>query len=163
MGLQDIYPCIKKKLNVIISNEANFVTKPEHEFQCHCHWLPGKNFDQTLDKDRINPRHSRQKALEIVIPDESKGNAFAIVEFLLHMIQLWIEYLDDLWERNKYIASETVLKHPLITVLKYDGNNRFQGKYMLENKSEQDYERVYEFLRMIPKRRMYNIVPYRVS
>ena len=45
MGLQDIYPCIKKKLNVIISNEANFVTKPEHECQCHCHWLPGKNFD----------------------------------------------------------------------------------------------------------------------
>ena len=126
-GYQSLY---QEKLNVIISNEENFVTKPEHE----CYWLPGKNFDQTLDKDRINPRHSRQKALKIVIPDESKGNAFAIVEFLLHMIQLWIEYLDDLWERNKYIASETVLKHPLITVLKYDGNNRFQGKYMLENK-----------------------------
>ena len=42
------------------------------------------------------------------------------------MIQLWTENLDDLWERNKYIATETVLKHRLITVLKYDGMNELQ-------------------------------------
>jgi len=42
------------------------------------------------------------------------------------MIQLWTENLDDLWERNKYIATETVLKHRLITVLKYDGINELQ-------------------------------------
>ena len=39
--------------------------------------------------------------------------------------------------------------------------DRIQGKYMLE-KSEQDCERVYEFLRRIPTRQMYNIVRYRV-
>jgi len=41
--------------------------------------------------------------------------------------------------------------------------NRIQGKYMLENKSEQDYERVYYFLRRIPARRTCNSVCYHES
>ena len=41
--------------------------------------------------------------------------------------------------------------------------NRIQGKYKLENKKISDRERVYEFLRRIPKRRTYNSLPYRES
>ena len=64
--------------------------------------------------------------MEIEIPDEPEGNAHAIVDFSLDMVQLWTDHFDDLWERNKYIASETVLKHRLITVLNYDGINELR-------------------------------------
>jgi len=46
-GIAKYLSLYQEKLNVIISNEANVVTKPEHE----CHYLPGKNLDPSLDVD----------------------------------------------------------------------------------------------------------------
>ena len=70
-----------------------------------------------MEKERINPRLTFQEVLAIEIPDESDENGHELVEYSLVMIQLWTEYLDGLWERNKYIAAENVLKHRLIAVL----------------------------------------------
>jgi len=111
-----------EQLNVVMSNEDNFVIKPKQ----NCYWHPGMNFDSSLDTDRINPRHTHQEALKIVIPDESKRNTNDIISHSLEMVQLWMECLDDLWERNKNIVSETILKHRSITLLKYDGIKELQ-------------------------------------
>ena len=102
--------------------EHFFVTNPpEHE----CHWLPDKHFNQILDEHHISPRLTFQKALDIQIPDEPEKNP-ALVKLSLILVQLWTENLADLWERNKFIAAETVLKHPSITALKYDGIDALQ-------------------------------------
>ena len=93
----------KEKLNSYIINKANFVTKPEHE----CHWLPGK-FDQKLDENCIDPQQTFEKLL--AIPDKSGTNP-ALLEYSINLIKLWSENLAYLWDRNKFIAAETVLKH----------------------------------------------------
>ena len=111
----------REKINIIISDTANFVTKPEHE----CHWLPGITFNQTLDEDRISHRLAIQKLFDLQIPHESETNP-ALLELSISLVQLWTENLADLCDRNKFIASETVLKHPSITALKYDGLDALQ-------------------------------------
>ena len=50
----------------------------------------------------------------------------ALLELSISLVQLWTENLADLWDRKKFIASETVLKHPSITALKYDGLDALQ-------------------------------------
>ena len=111
----------REKVNDYISNEANFVTKPEHE----CHWLPGKYFHLNLDEHRINPQLTLQKVLDIQIPDESENNP-ALLELSLNLVKLWTENLADLWDRNNFIAAQNLLKHPSITALKYDGIDALQ-------------------------------------
>jgi len=111
----------REKCNDYISNEANFVTKPEHE----CHWLPGKYFHPNLDEHRINPQLTFQKVLDIQILDESGKNP-ALLELIINLVKLWTENLADLWDRNKFIAAQNLLKHPSITALKNDGIDALQ-------------------------------------
>ena len=92
------------------------MTKPEHE----CHWLPGKYFHQNLDEDRIDPQHTFKKLLNIQIPDESGTNP-GLLQYSINLVKVWSENLAYLWDRNKFIAAETVLKHHSITALKSDG------------------------------------------
>ena len=109
----------KEKLNAYIINEANFVTKPEHE----CHWHPSYHFHQKLDKNRIDPQDTFEKLL--AIPDKLGTNP-ELLEYAINLVKLWSENLAYLWDRNKFIAAETVLKHHSITALKYDGIDALQ-------------------------------------
>ena len=108
----------KEKLNAYIINEANFVTKPKHE----CHWLPGQ-FDPKLDENCIDPQQPLEKLL--ATPDKS-GTDPVLLEQSIKLIKLWSENLAYLWDRNKFIAAETVLKDHSITALKYDGIDDLQ-------------------------------------
>ena len=75
----------KEKFNAYIINEANFVTKPEHE----CHWLPGQ-FDPNLDENHIDPQQTLEKLL--ATSDES-GTDPALLEQSIKLIKLWSENL----------------------------------------------------------------------
>ena len=68
----------KEKLNAYITNEANFVTKPEHD----CHWLPGK-FDQKLDENCIDPQETFEKLF--AIPDKL-GTHPELLEYSINLV-----------------------------------------------------------------------------
>ena len=59
------------------------------------------------------------------IPDKSGTNP-ELLEYSINLVKLWSENLAYLWDRNKFIATETVLKHHSITTLKYDGIDDLQ-------------------------------------
>ena len=108
----------REKVNDYISNEANFVTKPEHE----CHWHP-TTFDQKLDENRIHPQETVEK---LSANPEKSATSSELLEYSLNLVKLWTEKLAYLWDRNKFIAAETVLKHHSIASLKYDGIDDLQ-------------------------------------
>ena len=58
-------------------------------------------------------------------PDES-GTDPVLLEQSIKLIKLWSENLAYLWDRNKFITTETVLKDHSITALKYDGIDDLQ-------------------------------------
>ena len=59
-------------------------------------------------KNCIDPQQTFEKLL--AIQDESGTNP-ALLEYSINLVKLWSEHLAYLWDRNKFIAAETVLKH----------------------------------------------------
>jgi len=94
------------------------VTKSEHE----CHWLPGQ-LDPKLDENRIDPQETFENLC--AIPDKL-GTRLELLEYSINLVKLWTEKLAYLWDRNKFIAAESVLKHHSIASLKYDGIDDLQ-------------------------------------
>ena len=56
----------------------------------------------------------------------NQGKNPALLEVSLNLVKLWTENLADLCFRNKFIAAQTLLKHPSITALKYDDIDALQ-------------------------------------
>ena len=81
-----------------------------------CTWKLGKSFDPKMDPHRIHPRITRQKARAIELEDEVIKHPTKSIDLSLDFVQKWCEFMDELWERNKFLASKSAIK-----LMKYGG------------------------------------------
>ena len=95
-----------------MSNESNYLSDSNDK----CTWTLGKSFDQRMDPDRIHPRITRQKARAIDLKDEVIKHSTKSIDLSLDFVEKWYKFMDELWERNKYLASKLALKS-----MKYGG------------------------------------------
>ena len=59
-----------------------------------------------MDPDCIQPRITCQKARAIVLKDEVIKHFKKAIDLSLDFVEKWYEFMDELWERNKFLASK---------------------------------------------------------
>ena len=101
-----------RKIDVYMANEFNYLSEPNDK----CKWTLGKSFVPRMDPDRIHPRVTRQKASVIELEDEVIKHSTKSIELSLDLVQKWCEFMDETWERNKFLASKSAIK-----LMKYGG------------------------------------------
>jgi len=115
-----------------MSNEPNYLSDSNDK----CTWRLGKSFDPKMDPDRIHPRITRQKARAIELEDEVIKHSEQAIDLSLDFVEKWYKFMDELWERNKFLASKFALK-----TMKYGGLEDLReklGNYII-SKSTLDY------------------------
>ena len=120
------------KIGVYMANEFNYLSDPNDK----CKWTLGKSFDRSMDPDRIHPRITRQKASAIELEDEVIKHSPKSIELSLDLVQKWCEFMDETWERNKFLASKSGIK-----LMKYGGLSDLREKFGISiiSKSTKDY------------------------
>ena len=115
-----------------MANEFNYLSEPNDK----CKWTLGKSFDQNMDPDRIHPRITRQKASAIELEDEVIKHSPKSIELSLDLVQKWCGFMDETWERNKFLASKSGIK-----LMKYGGLSGLREKFGISiiSKSTKDY------------------------
>ena len=95
-----------------MSNESNYLSDSNDK----CTWRLGQSFDQSMDLDHIHPRITCQKAGTIVLEDEVIKHSEKAIDLSLDFFEMWYAFMDEIWERNKFLASKLALKS-----MKYGG------------------------------------------
>ena len=115
-----------------MSNESNYLSDSNDK----CTWTLGKSFDRSMDPDRIHPRITLQKARAIELEDEVIKHSPKSIDLSLDLVQKWCEFMDETWERNKFLASKSGIK-----LMKYGGLFDLREKFgnSIISKSTKDY------------------------
>ena len=89
-----------------------------------------------MDPDRIHPGITRQKARKFDLKDEVIKHSTKSIDLSLDFVEKWYEFMDELWERNKFLASKLALKS-----MKYGGLEDLREKLRnsLISKSTMNY------------------------
>ena len=122
----------REKTDIYMANEFNYLSDPNDK----CNWKLGKSFDRSMDPHRIHPRVTSQKASAIELEDEVMKHSTKTIDLSLDLVQKWCEFMDELWERNKFLASKLALK-----TMKYGGLEDLREKLgnSIISKSTLDY------------------------
>jgi len=96
----------REKVGVYMWNESNYLSDSNNK----CTWRLDKLFDQRMDPTRIHPRITCQKARGIELEDEVIKYSEQAIDLSLDFVEKWYGFMDELWERNTFLASKLALK-----------------------------------------------------
>ena len=102
-----------------MSADDNFLSEPNDM----CSWLLGKGFGSAMDTHRIKPRTNQQALMELCLQEKEPEHSPKLIELSIPFVEDWYAFMDESWERNKFIGCKLALKS-----LKYGGLNDLQKK-----------------------------------